>query len=95
MRKAFSFARSSTSEQADGSSLARQLAAARAYCERHGLTLDEHTFNDDGVSAFIELVRDGRIPPGSVLLVENTDRLPPDEAIRIVCDTAKPEVSDA
>jgi DNA invertase Pin-like site-specific DNA recombinase len=105
MRKAFSYARFSTSEQADGYSLARQLQATRAYCERHGLTLDERTFNDAGVSgyhggnatggelaAFIELVKDGRIPKGSVLIVENTDRLsrlPPDEATRVICDIVK------
>jgi DNA invertase Pin-like site-specific DNA recombinase len=104
-RRAYSYARFSTSEQSDGYSLQCQLKAAKSYCERHGLTLDEHTFNDEGVSAFrggnatggqlaafIELVKAGRIPRGSVLIVENTDRLsrlPPDEATRIICDIVK------
>lgn len=105
MRKAFSYARFSTATQADGYSLSRQLDAAKAYCARNGLTLDERSFCDLGVSgfhganarggdlgAFIELVQDGRIPKGSVLIVENTDRisrLPPDEANRIITGIVK------
>lgn len=99
-RRAFSYARFSSAKQADGYSLARQTEAAQRYCERNGLTLDEQTFVDLGVSGyhgsnsqagdlgvFIDLVKDGRIPRGSVLIVENTDRLsrlPPDEANRII-----------
>jgi DNA invertase Pin-like site-specific DNA recombinase len=105
MRRAFSYARFSKPEQSDGNSLRRQLEATQAYCQRNRLTLDERAFTDLGVSAykggnatggelaqFIELVRDGRIPRGSVLIVENTDRLsrlPPDEASRIICDIVK------
>lgn len=105
MRKAFSYARFSTAAQADGHSLSRQLDAAKAYCARNGLILDERSFCDLGMSgfhganatagdlgAFIELVKDGRIPKGSVLIVENTDRLsrlPPDEANRIITGIVK------
>jgi DNA invertase Pin-like site-specific DNA recombinase len=100
MRRAFSYSRFSTPEQAAGRSLQRQLKAARAYCQRHQLTLDERAFSDRGVSGyhganathgelaeFLELVEEGRIPKGSVLIVENVDRisrLPPDEATALV-----------
>jgi DNA invertase Pin-like site-specific DNA recombinase len=99
-RRAFSYARFSSAKQADGASLARQIEATRRYCERNGLTLDERSYQDLGVSAFtgsnsrggdlaqfIELAKDGRIPKNSVLVVENTDRLsrlPPDEATAII-----------
>jgi DNA invertase Pin-like site-specific DNA recombinase len=87
-RRAFSYARFSTSEQEDGRSLRRQEEAAKSYCARHGLRLDERTFTDLGVSAygganathgelgvFLEMLNDERIPAGSVLVVENLDRL--------------------
>ena len=98
MRRAFSYARFSSAKQSDGYSLARQVEAAKAYCTRNGLALDDRSFCDMGVSGFhgqnsiagdlgvfIELLKDGRIPKRSVLIVENTDRLsrlPPDEANR-------------
>src|SRR5262249_49358577 len=72
------------------------------YAERHGLTLDERTFADMGVSGyhganathgqlgeFLDLVREGRVPKGSVLIVENVDRIsrvPPDEATKLVME---------
>src|SRR5262245_54942053 len=86
--RAFSYARFSDPSQAGGFSLARQLEAAKAYCDRRGWVLDERTFFDRGLSGFrgsnakagnlaefIELVNAGRIPKESVLIVENTDRL--------------------
>jgi DNA invertase Pin-like site-specific DNA recombinase len=88
MRKAFSYARFSTAEQQDGRAIARQEAAVKSYCDRHGLTLDERTFTDLGVSAyhganathgelsvFLDMLRDGRIPAGATLVAENLDRL--------------------
>jgi DNA invertase Pin-like site-specific DNA recombinase len=105
MRRAFSYLRFSKSDQAEGDSGPRQIRATEAYCKRHGLILDKRTFTDLGVSAFrggnatggelavfIELVKDGRIPKGSVLIVENTDRLsrlPPDKASEIICDLVR------
>jgi DNA invertase Pin-like site-specific DNA recombinase len=96
MRRAFSYARFSHSAQADGFSLARQLEAAKAYCARNGLALDERAFFDRGVSAyrgsnsrggslaeFLDLIASGRVPKGTVLIIENLDRLSrlsPDEA---------------
>jgi DNA invertase Pin-like site-specific DNA recombinase len=62
---------------------------ARAYCERHGLTLDlSVTYEDLGVSAwtgenrtagmlgaFLQAVKDGTVKRGSKLLVEQLDRV--------------------
>jgi DNA invertase Pin-like site-specific DNA recombinase len=87
---AYHYARFSTPEQADGTSLIRQTKAARRWCDANGYRLDESTtFRDMGVSgyhghnlkdgsalaAFLDGVKSGRIPKGSVLLVENADRL--------------------
>ncbi len=99
-RRAFSYARFSSPSQMDGRSLKRQEEAAKAYCERHGLTLDERTFTDLGVSGrkganakggelgvFLAMVKDGRVPRRSVLIVEDIDRisrLPPIEANEII-----------
>ena len=84
---AYSYIRFSTPEQALGDSLRRQLTAAMAYAEKHGLALDT-TLRDLGVSAFgganrltgalgrfLAMVEEGRVRPGSVLIVESLDRL--------------------
>ena len=87
--KAYSYQRFSTPEQAKGDSLRRQLEAATAHAEAHGLDLDtDLTFQDLGVSAFrgknavegalaafIEAVDTGKVEPGSYLLIESLDRL--------------------
>jgi DNA invertase Pin-like site-specific DNA recombinase len=86
-QRAYAYYRFSTAEQEDGRSLQRQEAGAKAYCQRRGLRI-ERTFVDAGVSAweganvkggelgvFLAMLRDGRIPKGSVLVVENFDRL--------------------
>jgi len=87
MPLAFSYLRMSRPEQLRGDSLRRQLEASRAYAAAHGLTLDE-SMQDLGISAFrgknrtegtlaafIEAIQGGRVPSGSVLIVENLDRL--------------------
>lgn len=88
-KKAYSYTRFSTPEQARGDSARRQLAAAEDYARRHNLVLDDSlTFRDSGVSGFrgrnlqdgrlgdfLELVEKGAIPQGSYLLVENLDRI--------------------
>jgi DNA invertase Pin-like site-specific DNA recombinase len=110
-KKAYSYARFSTPEQLDGRSLKRQLAAAQAYCQRHGLTLDEKTFTDLGLSGytgsnvkggelatFLEMVKEGFIPRGSTLIVENMDRisrLPPHEANEVILAIVKAGVNIA
>jgi DNA invertase Pin-like site-specific DNA recombinase len=88
--RAFSYLRMSTAAQLAGDSLRRQLAAARDYADKNGLDLQEDDqLRDIGVSAFkganvgegaalgefMAAVRTGRVPPGSVLLVEDLDRL--------------------
>lgn len=87
---AFSYIRFSTPEQMQGDSLRRQVAAAEAYCQRNGLTMDTSlSLRDLGVSAFkgrhrddksalgqfLRLAQEGRIPKGSCLVIENLDRL--------------------
>jgi DNA invertase Pin-like site-specific DNA recombinase len=92
-RRAFSYIRFSSAVQAAGGSLDRQAAMSRTYCQRKGLTLDDSlTLQDLGVSAFrgdnvregalagfLEACRLGRVPKGSVLVVESLDRLSRDQ----------------
>lgn len=87
--RAYSYLRFSTPEQAQGDSFRRQLEMSRRYAEVQGLELDEtFSFEDLGVSAyhgknategaladFIDAVDDGRVLPGSYLLVESLDPL--------------------
>ena len=87
---AISYVRFSTVEQLGGDSLRRQTEATEAYCKKHGLTLtDDYRLRDLGKSAykgvhrnatgalgqFEKQVAAGRIPKGTVLIVENLDRL--------------------
>jgi DNA invertase Pin-like site-specific DNA recombinase len=88
-KRAYSYLRFSTAEQAKGDSFRRQNDMAVAYASEHGLVLDtELTFHDLGVSGFRgqnasvgqlgyfrEAVRHGLVPPGSFLLVESLDRI--------------------
>jgi DNA invertase Pin-like site-specific DNA recombinase len=93
IRKAFSYIRFSSTRQAEGGSLDRQTGMSAAYCKRKGLELDESlNLRDLGVSAFrgdnvrdgalagfLEACRVGRVPQGSVLIVESLDRLSRDQ----------------
>lgn len=87
MAKAFSYIRFSTPGQSLGDSLRRQVDKTAAYCATHGLVLDE-SLRDEGRSGyhgrhlkggslgrFIDRVKAGDIPTGSVLIVEAFDRL--------------------
>lgn len=87
MATAYSYIRCSTPEQLKGDTLRRQLADTKAWAERHGHVLDD-TLRDLGRSAFkgahrqfgalgkfLELVRQGEVPAGSILVVESLDRL--------------------
>jgi len=92
-RRAFSYVRFSTPQQAEGGSLKRQMDLSQTYCERKGLALDESlNLQDLGVSAFrgsnvregalagfLEACRVGRVPKGSFLIVESLDRLSRDQ----------------
>lgn len=85
---AWSYLRFSTPKQQWGDSLRRQTDAARAYAARHGLKLEDRTYQDLGVSgytgrniregalgAFVKAVEEGKVKRGSYLLVESLDRL--------------------
>jgi len=87
---AISYVRFSTIEQRGGDSVRRQTEATEAYCKKNGLTLtDEFRLKDLGKSAYKGIhrnatgalgqlekqVADGKIPKGTVLIVENLDRL--------------------
>lgn len=87
--RAYSYLRFSTPEQQKGDSYRRQMDMAAVYAERNGLLLDaELTFHDVGISGFrgqnvetgrlgyfLEAVRSGLVPQGSLLLVEQLDRI--------------------
>jgi DNA invertase Pin-like site-specific DNA recombinase len=87
--RAYSYVRFSTPEQAKGHSLERQIKAARDWAAANHVGLDDElTFRDRGVSGFtgahletgelgvfLDYARDGTIPRGSWLLVENLDRI--------------------
>lgn len=84
---AYSYIRFSTRAQSKGDSLRRQLEASAAYANEHGLTLNTD-YRDLGLSgfkginrvkgalgAFLSGVESGDVPRGSILIVENLDRL--------------------
>lgn len=89
MGRAYSYIRFSTPEQIKGDSLRRQVSRSEEWCRRNKHTLDDSlNLRDLGVSAFqgknaetgrlrafLDAVEEGRVPKGSVLLVENLDRL--------------------
>lgn len=89
MTRVISYTRFSSRKQAKGLSYARQLEAARKWCEKNGYVLDEHDqFADLGVSAYSganadtgdlarlqELLRTGAIARGTILIVEALDRI--------------------
>lgn len=85
--RVYSYSRFSSPEQAKGHSLERQVQRAREWAEARGLVLEDE-LSDLGLSAFhadhlktgalgrfVALVEAGKIPPGSILLVEQLDRL--------------------
>jgi DNA invertase Pin-like site-specific DNA recombinase len=89
MRRAYSYKRFSSPKQARGDSIRRQTEFEQRVIEMMGLVFDDSIdLTDRGVSGyrgdsakfgalaeFLRRVESGRIPKGSVLLVENIDRL--------------------
>ena len=85
--RAYSYIRFSRPEQALGNSLRRQLEASHAYAAACGFELDvdmrdlglsayRGTHRRDGALAtFLASIRAGKIPSGSLLIVESLDRL--------------------
>jgi len=87
---AISYVRFSTVGQSDGDSVRRQTEATEAYCKKHGLVLtDAYRLKDLGKKSALGVNRSptgalgqlekeveaGKIPKGTVLIVENLDRL--------------------
>jgi DNA invertase Pin-like site-specific DNA recombinase len=78
-----------------GDSIRRQMELSERYCKDNGLVLDNTLkLTDMGISAFkgtnategklgafIQAVDDGKVEPGSILLIESLDRLSRDKAI--------------
>jgi DNA invertase Pin-like site-specific DNA recombinase len=101
-QQAYSYVRFSSPEQARGDSLRRQTELAEKYAIERGLHLNSLTFRDLGISAFsgsnrtegalsafIRACQTGRVPRGSVLLVESLDRLSREEvrkALRLLLE---------
>ena len=100
----FSYIRFSSSKQRDNSSVERQSPIAKRVADEHGWTYrKEWNAKDLGVSAFkgdnvktiraiIQSVKDGRIPQGSVLILESLDRatrLNLDDAQQLIRDVLK------
>jgi len=88
MALVFSYIRFSTKKQLEGDSLRRQVEDGEAWISRNSHTLADMKLRDLGVSAFrgrnkhtgalskfLDAIRSGRVQPGSILLVENLDRL--------------------
>lgn len=92
---AYSYIRFSTSEQKKGDSLRRQGELSEQYAKENGLTLDTSLhLHDLGMSAFdrsniergalggfLKAIEQGRIVPGSYLLIESLDRLSRDKVL--------------
>lgn len=85
--RVYSYLRFSTPEQKLGDSERRQLELAEAFAKRKKLPLDE-SLRDEGLSGyhgthrkkgslgkFLKRIEAGEIPKGSILVVENIDRL--------------------
>lgn len=87
--RVYSYIRFSRPEQALGDSERRQLEEAKAWAERNGYVLDcSLRLTDRGYSAFhghhrrkgalgkfLDLVKSGQIAKGSIIVIENIDRL--------------------
>ncbi|MBM5366842.1 recombinase family protein [Vibrio parahaemolyticus] len=102
MTIAYSYLRLSTKEQIKGDGARRQFEATIKACEEHGWQLSSTTFKDLGRSAYhghhlkhgdfgviLESIREGIIPSGSVLVLENVDRMSrqdPQESVYLMLD---------
>lgn len=103
-RTAHAYGRYSSGQQGGGHSEERQDALALDWCRRHGVELDTSTvYMDRGTSAFrgkhrkagsplrcfLEEVKAERIARGSILIIENLDRLSrenPWDAVPLLCE---------
>ena len=99
----YSYSRFSDPRQSAGSSTERQAVYAARWAAEHGLQLDTRlSLRDEGLSAyhqqhvksgalgvFLRAVEDGRVPAGSVLIVEGLDRLSRAEPIQAQAQLAQ------
>lgn len=86
-RKAYSYVRFSSLEQRKGNSLERQTDASKRLAKKHDWRLDTSLHLADlgrsafkggqqtALDGFLKAIEDGRVEPGSVLIVEQLDRL--------------------
>lgn len=88
-RVAYSYIRLSTKQQVSRAKISGQIREAKQFAEEHGWVFSDVTFEDLGVSAYKEKnleedaalmrfaagVKEGRIKKGSVLIVEQLDRI--------------------
>jgi len=93
--KVYSYIRFSSPEQSLGDSERRQLETAKKFAQQHNLQFDESlNMTDRGVSGFhgvhrkkgvlgkfLLCVEEGLVAPGSILVVENVDRLSREGAV--------------
>lgn len=101
--RVYSYLRFSDPKQAAGSSADRQLEYAKRWAAEHGMALDAAlSMQDEGLSAyhqrhvtkgalgvFLAAIDEGRIPAGSVLIVEGLDRLSRAEPIQAQAQLAQ------
>ena len=101
--RVYSYLRFSDPRQSTGGSADRQLLYAQTWAAGRGLVLDESlSLRDEGLSAyhqqhvkqgalgaFLLAVSEGRIPEGSVLIVEGLDRLSRAEPIQAQAQLAQ------
>lgn len=84
--RAWLYARFSSTQQQDGDSINRQVNAAQQWSTANGVELQQTSFRDLGVSGWKSIKRpmfeqlitamsEGKIPRGSYVLFESTDRL--------------------
>jgi DNA invertase Pin-like site-specific DNA recombinase len=100
-RLAYSYSRVSTPGQVAHDGLDRQAAVFLPFCERHNLTPAPDALQDRGRSAYrgkhhdrhgalgrwLQQARDGSVPPGSVLVIEELSRFSreaPTDALRLL-----------
>ncbi len=87
---AVSYLRFSSIEQRKGDSVRRQTEGTEKWCEKNGIPLDhnlscldagksafhgDHRSDKAALGNFLELVKAGKVPRGSYLIIENLDRL--------------------
>ncbi|EKB1969670.1 TPA: recombinase family protein [Vibrio parahaemolyticus] len=102
MITAYSYLRLSTKEQIKGDGVRRQMEATERACKENGWQLSKTTFRDLGRSAYhghhlkhgdfgtiLQLIKEGVIASGSVLILENVDRMSrqdPQESVYMMLD---------